>query len=75
MSQTNFVQVVELTAEEKRKIYSKMKKSELIEMLIACNEFIDSVGQQTSNDYKAKYEKCIKVITKFDAGIIGMYGL
>lgn len=26
-------------------------------------------------DYKAKYEKCIDIIRKFDAGIIGMYDL
>ena len=26
-------------------------------------------------NYKEKYEKCIKVITRFDAGIIGMYDL
>jgi hypothetical protein len=26
-------------------------------------------------DYKAKYEKCIQTIKKFDAGIIGMYDL
>jgi len=26
-------------------------------------------------DYKSKYEKCIDVIKKFDAGIIGMYDL
>jgi len=26
-------------------------------------------------EYKAKYEKCISVIKRFDAGIIGMYDL
>ena len=26
-------------------------------------------------DYKAKYEKAIKIIRRFDAGIIGMYDL
>jgi len=26
-------------------------------------------------DYKSKYEKCINVIRRFDAGIIGMYDL
>ena len=26
-------------------------------------------------DYKAKYEKCIATIKRFDAGIIGMYDL
>lgn len=26
-------------------------------------------------DYKAKYEKCITVLKKYDAGIIGMYDL
>lgn len=26
-------------------------------------------------DYKAKYEKCIAIIKRFDAGIIGMYDL
>lgn len=29
----------------------------------------------SDEDYKAKYKKCIKVIKKFDAGIIGMYDL
>lgn len=29
----------------------------------------------TGSDYKAKYEKCLKVIKRFDAGIIGMYDL
>lgn len=29
----------------------------------------------TSIDYKAKYGKCIDVIKRFDAGIIGMYDL
>lgn len=28
-----------------------------------------------SIDYKAKYEKCINIIKRFDAGIIGFYGL
>lgn len=27
------------------------------------------------DDYKEKYEKCINVIKRFDAGIIGMYDL
>lgn len=26
-------------------------------------------------DYKAKYEKCIEIIKRFDAGIVGMYDL
>jgi len=29
----------------------------------------------SKTDYKAKYEKCISVIKKFDVGIIGMYDL
>lgn len=28
-----------------------------------------------SQDWKAKYEKAIKIIRRFDAGIIGMYDL
>jgi hypothetical protein len=31
--------------------------------------------KQGKEDYKTKYEKCIKIIKKFDAGIIGMYDL
>ncbi len=32
------------------------------------------MGRMTT-DYKAKYEKCIDVIRRFDPGIIGMYDL
>ncbi len=35
-------------------------------------------GEEVSDEqinYKAKYEKCIGIIKKFDAGIIGMYDL
>lgn len=38
-AQVNYVQVVELTEEEKRKIYRKMKKEELIDMLIARDKY------------------------------------
>ena len=33
------------------------------------------VGSVVKSDYQSKYEKCIKVIKRFDAGIIGMYDL
>jgi len=36
---------------------------------------LKSVEELKSIDYKAKYEKCINVIRRFDAGIIGMYDL
>ena len=45
-------------------VLSKRDFDRLIKELIVCNE-----------DYKAKYEKCIDVIKRFDAGIIGMYDL
>lgn len=32
-------------------------------------------GSSVEQDWKAKYEKCIDVIKRFDAGIIGMYDL
>lgn len=38
----------------------------------------ESVGKnehQKEDFYKKKYEKCIEVIKRFDAGIIGMYDL
>jgi hypothetical protein len=37
-------------------------------------EHIDSVLPDEP-DYKTKYEKCIEIIKRFDAGIIGMYDL
>lgn len=40
-------------------LFEKLNKSEATETI----------------DYKQKYEKCIKVIKRFDAGIIGMYNL
>lgn len=43
LTYNNFVSVRPLTEEEARKVYSKMKKEKLIEMLIACNKLVDSL--------------------------------
>jgi|AntAceMinimDraft_18_1070375.scaffolds.fasta_scaffold138508_3 hypothetical protein len=37
--------------------------------------FSDTELYYIIKDYKKKYEKCIEVIKRFDAGIIGMYEL
>ena len=34
-----------------------------------------NLARQDEGNYKAKYEKAIKIIRRFDAGIIGMYDL
>lgn len=39
MDGLNYLQTVELTEEERRKLYNKMKKSELIDMLIARDRY------------------------------------
>jgi hypothetical protein len=36
---------------------------------------VDEEDEKEGAYWKAKYEKCIKVIYKFDAGIISMYDL
>jgi hypothetical protein len=36
---------------------------------------IDKIDKSNIIDYKSKYEKCINVIKRFDAGIIAMYDL
>ena len=41
----NYVRMQLLTAEEKRKVYSKMKKADIIEMLIENNRIIESLTQ------------------------------
>jgi len=38
-------------------------------------DYISPEPLDLSQDYKAKYEKAINVIRRFDAGIIGMYDL
>ncbi|OQY03234.1 MAG: hypothetical protein B6I20_05505 [Bacteroidetes bacterium 4572_117] len=47
--------------------------------LFVLNDLLDEYAQQqikeTENTFKTKYEKCINVIRRFDAGIIGMYNL
>lgn len=35
----------------------------------------EKLAKESGIDYKAKYEKAIKIIRRFDAGIIGMYDL
>lgn len=41
------VQIVEMTHKQKVKMYKKIKKRELIEMLIAANEVIESMHPTT----------------------------
>jgi len=43
---TNFVSVRQLTEDEARKIYMKMTKAKLVEMLIACNKAMDALYEQ-----------------------------
>ena len=43
MEATNYCRVVEMTHEDKVKMYNKLTKSELIEMLIEANRVIDLV--------------------------------
>jgi hypothetical protein len=40
----NYSQIVEMTHDEKVKMYKKLKKEELIEMLIEANNVIDSLS-------------------------------
>jgi hypothetical protein len=42
------LQVVEMTLEEKRKMYKKLKKSEIVEMLINANIAIESMSKYAS---------------------------
>mgnify|MGYP006958844514 CR=1 FL=1 len=45
------------------------------------SELVESMGQtnnalsKKASEIQAKYDKCIVVIKRFDAGIIGMYDL
>jgi hypothetical protein len=39
----NFIQVLETADKEKRKMYSRCTKKELISMLIECNKIIDRI--------------------------------
>lgn len=54
-----------------RTLPEHMKKRKEEQESIAGSE---SQGQE-AGDWKAKYEKCIQVIKRFDPGIIGMYDL
>lgn len=47
----------------------------IVDLLGNIYEYQLSSLPSKQEDYKAKYEKCIEVIKKFDAGIIGMYDL
>ena len=42
MEQSNFMQVIEQTDDEKLKMYMKCTKKELAEMLIQCNKILDN---------------------------------
>lgn len=45
----------------------------LIEQM--ANVFDGKMTAECNVEYKAKYEKCINVIKRFDPGIVGMYDL
>lgn len=49
MSNINFVQLVEMTDEEKFEMYNKCTKEELIRMLIQANKVLDSLYKPTYN--------------------------
>jgi len=55
--------------EYKGKVYAKIAGK-----YIDCTQTVEELEAEIKK-YKTKYEKCIKVIKKFDAGIIGMYDL
>ncbi len=46
MDATNFLSVVQMTHDEKVKMYKRLKKSELIEMLIEANNVIDMLTKK-----------------------------
>lgn len=52
---------------EWRKEVNKMSKAQIIEL------FRETGLERIA--FEAKYDKCIKVINRFDAGIVGMYEL
>lgn len=47
MHSVNYIQIVEMTKEEKVKMYMKHTKRELIEMLINCNNILDQLCKPT----------------------------
>ena len=53
------------------------KESGVVVFGAFCKELTDmlDLARADEGNYKAKYEKAIKIIRKFDAGIIGMYDL
>lgn len=55
------IQLVEQTREEKFKMYSKLTKKQIIEMLINCNDIIDSMAM---NATKNIYEITAKTIAQ-----------
>ena len=56
-------------------------QKELQSQVKSLSELIESMGQtnkalcQKASEIQAKYDKCISVIKRFDAGIISMYDL
>lgn len=59
---------VNLTSNERHTVYDAFKQ-------YAQSLQVSQEARLTDQDYKAKYEKCIKIIKRLDAGIIGMYDL
>jgi hypothetical protein len=47
----NYYQVVSMSYEEKVAMYMKLKKRELVEMLIHCNELLDNLSRRRDNLY------------------------
>lgn len=73
-----------IDAEKKRKNFIEFllieisKDENLLKKFVEMSVKYNSVKIENKNkkvDYKAKYDKCINVIRRFDAGIIGMYDL
>jgi len=62
--------------ENKELHLTEMQKQLILDVMKVVNNFSSNpVLNANAKGYKEKYDKCIKVIKKFDAGIIGMYDL
>jgi argonaute-like protein implicated in RNA metabolism and viral defense len=60
--ETNFMQVIDLSYDEKVDMYMKLSKKELIEMLINCNDILSksekSSYEKINKSEKSKCSKC-----------------
>jgi hypothetical protein len=53
-AENNFVQRIEMSREEKEKMYNKLTKKKLINMVIECNIVIDSLLGHPNNQSSKK---------------------